>query len=172
MGTAAEGSAFGGISELGEAMHTLEDPVPPEFVREFQQSTIIEPVPEEFFETVISESLKLPARVWRDYFEGVVLADATPLREIEATTLILWGEHDLYPPREEQERLAREIPDSTLKVYPESSHVMHWERPEEVVWDLEGFMKDYKSRPVILSYRSTSKSCSQTSPQTPTHRGN
>jgi len=142
MGTAAEGSAFGDISELEDAVRTLEDPVPPEFVREFQQSTIIEPVSEEFFETVISESLKLPARVWRDYFEGVVLAEAASLGEIKAPTLILWGEQDPYPPREEQERLAREIPDATLKVYPESSHAMHWERPEQVVQDLEAFMRD------------------------------
>jgi non-heme chloroperoxidase len=146
MGTAAEGSGFRGISELEEFVRTLEDPVSPEFVREFQQSTIIEPVPEEFFETVISESLKLPARVWRDYFEGLVLADATPLGEIKAPTLIMWGEHDPYPPREEQERLAREIPDAALKVYPDSSHAMHWERPEEVVRDLEAFMKN--TRPV------------------------
>src|SRR5918997_4015889 len=142
MGTAAEASEFRGISELEEAVRTLEDPVPPEFVREFQQSTIIEPVPEEFFETVISESLKLPARVWRDYFEGVVLAEAAPLGEIKAPTLIIWGEQDPYPPREAQERLAREIPDATLKVYPDSSHAMHWERPEEVVRDLEEFIKD------------------------------
>jgi RNA polymerase sigma factor (sigma-70 family) len=54
----------------------------------------------------------------------------------------LVGEHDPYPPREEQERLAREIPAATLKVYPESSHAMHWERPEQVVRDLEEFMKD------------------------------
>jgi non-heme chloroperoxidase len=142
MGTAAVGSAFRGVSELGEAVRTLEDPVPPEFVRKFQQSTIIEPVPQEFFETVISESLKLPARVWRDYFEGMVLAEAAPLGEIKAPTLIMWGEHDPYPPREEQERLAREIPEATLKVYPESSHAMHWERPDEVVRDLEAFMKE------------------------------
>jgi non-heme chloroperoxidase len=111
-------------------------------VGEFQQSMIIQPVPEEFFETVISESLKLPARVWRDYLEGVVLAEAAPLGEIKAPTLILWGEQDPYPPREEQEGLAREIPDATLKVYPESSHAIHWERPEEVVRDLEAFMRD------------------------------
>ncbi len=142
IGTAAEGSAFRGISELEEFVRTLEEPVPPEFVREFQESTIYRPVPEEFLETVVSESLKLPARVWRDYFEGMVLADAADLREIKAPTLILWGEHDLYPPREEQERLAREIPDVALKVYPETGHSVHWERPEEVVRDLEVFMKD------------------------------
>jgi non-heme chloroperoxidase len=142
MSTAAKGSAFRGDPEFGEFVRTLEDPVPPEFVREFQESTIIQPVPQEFFETVISESLKLPARVWRDYFEGVVLAEAAPLGEIKAPTLILWGEQDPYPPREEQERLAREIPEATLKVYAESSHAMHWERPEEVVRDLEAFMKE------------------------------
>jgi pimeloyl-ACP methyl ester carboxylesterase len=28
------------------------------------------------------------------------------------------------------------------KVYPETGHAVHWERPEEVVWDMEAFMKD------------------------------
>ena len=54
------------VVELGKEMLALEDPVPPEFVREFQESTIYYPVPEEFLETVVSESLKLPARVWRE----------------------------------------------------------------------------------------------------------
>jgi non-heme chloroperoxidase len=63
------------------------------------------------------------------------------LREIEAPTLILWGEQDALFPREEQERIAAAIPGATLKVYPESGHAAHWERPEEVVRDLEAFMK-------------------------------
>ena len=45
-------------------------------------------------------------------------------------------------PREEEERLARKIPDATLKAYPETGHAMHWERLEEVVRDLEAFMKE------------------------------
>jgi hypothetical protein len=60
---------------------------------------IIQPVPQVFFETVISESLKIPARVWRDYLEGVVLAEAAPLGEIKAPTLILWGAGPLPPAR-------------------------------------------------------------------------
>ncbi len=40
----------------------------------------------------------------------------------------------------------RLIPDATLKVYPEIGHAVHWKRPEQVVRDLEAFMKD--SRPV------------------------
>src|SRR5919112_4791647 len=55
------------ISGLREEVQALEDPVPPEFVREFQESTIYQPVPQEFLDTVVSESLKLPAQVWRDY---------------------------------------------------------------------------------------------------------
>jgi non-heme chloroperoxidase len=52
------------VLEAGEEMlAALEDPIPPEFVREFQESTIHHPVPEELLDTVVSESLKLTARV-------------------------------------------------------------------------------------------------------------
>ncbi len=136
-----------GVRELGKEILALEDPVPPEFVREFQESTIYHPVPERFFETVVSESLKLPARVWRDYWEGVVLTvdHAARLDEIDVPTLILWGEQDALFPREEQERLTTAIPGATLKVYPETGHALHWERPEQFVQDLEAFMKETRT---------------------------
>jgi non-heme chloroperoxidase len=132
------------VMGLGEEMLALEDPISPEFVREFQESMAYHPVPEEFLAAVVSDSLKLPARVWRDYWEGVVLAPdhAARLGEIDAPTLILWGEQDIIFSCEEQERLAAAIPGATLKVYPETGHAVHWDRPEEVVRDLETFMKD------------------------------
>ncbi len=132
------------VMGLGEEMLALEDPISPEFVREWQEVNIYQPIPEKFFETVISESLKLPARVWRDFWEGVVLAPdhASRLGEINASTLILWGEQDAVFSREDPERLAAAIPNATLKVYPETGHSVHWERPEQVVRDLEAFMKD------------------------------
>jgi non-heme chloroperoxidase len=136
------------ISGLREEVQALEDPVPPEFVREFQESTIYQPVPQEFLDTVVSESLKLPARVWRDYMEQAVLSIdhdyVLPLREIDVPTLILWGEQDPLFPREEQERLAAAIPDATLKVCPETGHAVHWDQPEWVVRDLEAFMKEIR----------------------------
>jgi non-heme chloroperoxidase len=134
---------------LQEEVRALEDPVSPEFVRAFQEGTIHQPVPQEFLDTVVSESLKLPARVWRDYWEGAVLSIdrdyVLPLREIDVPTLMLWGEQDPLFPREEQERLAAAIPGATLKVYPETGHAVHWDRPEWVVRDLEELMK--KPRP-------------------------
>ncbi len=130
------------VMELGKEILALEDPVSPEFVREFVSGTVHHPIPEEFLERAVSESLKVPARVWRDYYEEVVLAvdDTARLGEIDAPTLILWGEQDALLPREEQEWRAAAIPDATLKVYPETGHLAHWVRPEWVVRDLEEFM--------------------------------
>ena len=134
------------VMGLVEEVRALEDPVPPEFVRGFQESTIYHPVPQEFLDTVVSESLKLPARVWREYLEQAGLSIdhdyVDELHAIEVPTLLLWGGQDALFPREEQERLAEAIPSATLKVYPDTGHAVHWERPEEVVRDLEEFMKD------------------------------
>jgi non-heme chloroperoxidase len=131
------------VIEAGGDLLALEDPISPEFVREFAESTIHHPVPEEFLERTVSESLKVPARVWRDYYEGVLTIDDTArLGEIGAPTLILWGERDAVLAREEQERRAAAIPDATLRVYPDTGHLVHWERPEWVVRDLEAFIEE------------------------------
>jgi non-heme chloroperoxidase len=132
------------LVELGEEMLALKDPIPPEFVREFVESTISHPVPEEFLAGAVSESLKVPARAWRDYWEGVLVTvdDTARLGEIRAPTLILWGERDNLLPREEQERRAVTIPNATLRVYPDTGHAVAGERPEWVARDLEAFMKD------------------------------
>ena len=133
------------VRELGEeTLSKLEDPVSPEFAREFVLGTFDQSVPEEFLERAVSQSLKVPARIWRDYWEGVALTvdDTSRLGEIVAPTLILWGEQDALLPREEQERRAAVIPDATLVVYPDTGHLAHWVRPEWVVRDLEAFMKE------------------------------
>ena len=131
------------VMEAGEQMRALEDPISPEFVRGFHSSTIHHPVPEAFLSTALSETLKVPARVWRGYMEGVVLTvdDTARLGEIETPTLILWGERDAILGREEQEWRAGAIPDAMLKVYPDTGHAVAFERPEWVVRDLEEFIE-------------------------------
>ncbi len=133
------------VMEAGEQMLAgLEDPIPPEFVRDFILGTIHDPVPEEFLSTAVSQSLKVPTRVWRDYYEEVLLTvnDTARLGEIGVPTLILWGEQDALLPREEQEWRAAAIPNATLRVYPETGHLAHWGRPEWVVRDLQAFLKE------------------------------
>jgi non-heme chloroperoxidase len=129
-------------AELGQEMLALKDPISPEFVTDWQRLNIYAPVPDEFFATVVSESLKLPARVWGDFWTGVVLAPdySSRLGEIDVPTLIISGELDAVFSREDSTRLAAAIPNATLKVYPETGHTVHWERPEEVVRDLVGFL--------------------------------
>ena len=98
------------VSGLREEVQALEDPVPPEFVRAFQESTIYHPVPQEFLDTVVSESLKLPARVWRDYMEQAVLSIdqdyVLPLREIDVPTLFFaWEEGVTLSPQDQRRHI-------------------------------------------------------------------
>ena len=131
-----------GIDELREAVRALRDPVPTEFVREFQQSTIHVPVPTSFFEGVVAESLRLPARVWHEVLDGLCAADDRAfLGRIAAPTLLLWGEQDAYFPRADQDALVAAIPNARLHVYPDTGHCPQWERPEEVARELAAFIR-------------------------------
>lgn len=130
------------VRELWDEVSELTDPVDPGFVREFQQSTVIQPVPQAFFATVVQESLKVPAHVWR----GVVGSDVREdylkdLDKIEAPTLILRGEKDEYCPRSAQEAITAAIADSRLVVYPGAGHGLHWEEPERFASDLMTFIE-------------------------------
>jgi non-heme chloroperoxidase len=126
--------------QLRVALDTLADPVPVEFVRELQSTYV--PLPLAFFDEIVSESCKLPARVWREVADGMLaFDDAAELGQIEAPTLILWGEQDPLFPRQEQDRLAEAIPGSRLMTYAETGHCPNWERPERMADDLDGFMR-------------------------------
>ena len=58
------------LTRSAAAVMSLEDPVDPQFVREFQASTICKPIPDAFFNGLVAESLKLPARLWREVLGG------------------------------------------------------------------------------------------------------
>ena len=129
------------IGELDQAVAALEDPVPEEFARKFQASTTHRPIPTEFMDRAVAESLRLPARVWRAVMAGMLAADPPiGLAEAGVPTLILWGDRDAYFLRAEQEALLALVPGATLRVYPETGHALHWERPEEVARDLTAFV--------------------------------
>ena len=128
-------------SSLVKAVSELRDPVDPEFVRDFVESTVAGPVPRPFVEDMIEESLKMPARVWKATMSG--LLDATPATEvgaISAPTLVVWGGRDAFVPRSDQEKLTAAIPGSRLVHYGGVGHVVHWEAPERVAADIVGFV--------------------------------
>jgi non-heme chloroperoxidase len=124
----------------------LTDPIDPNFVREFQQSTLTQPVPRAFLETLVQENLKVPARVWRATLEGLLQDDSfEELDKIKAPTLIVWGDQDAILPRSDQEALAAAIAGSRLVVYPGAGHALYWEEPDRVASDLVAFIADLGS---------------------------
>jgi pimeloyl-ACP methyl ester carboxylesterase len=129
--------------ELQGSLRDLPDPVSSDFARAFQRSTVYAPVPPEFFEQIVAESLKLPARLWRAVLDGLLaFADVEQLGRISAPTLLLWGDHDALFARADQSRLVTAIPRARLRIYPETGHCPNWERPEEVARDLVSFMQE------------------------------
>ncbi|HSK54141.1 MAG TPA: alpha/beta hydrolase, partial [Jiangellales bacterium] len=130
-------------AELGAAVAEFTDPVPEDFVREFQVSTSAEAVPEGYFGRVISESLRLPAHVWREAVAGIVSADDSGrLGQITVPTLLVWGDRDAWFPREEQDRVTAAIPGARLAVLEGAGHAPHWERPDDVAAVLADFLHE------------------------------
>lgn len=131
------------ILELWDFVSTLTDPVDPDFVREFQASCVAQPVPPAFFETVVHESLKVPARVWKAAFEGHLEANyLAELGQIKVPTLITWGDQDAIHPRSEQEALLAAINGSRLAVYSGAGHAFHWEAPARFAAELVAFIEN------------------------------
>jgi pimeloyl-ACP methyl ester carboxylesterase len=119
----------------------LTDPLDPAFVREFQQRTLAQGVPAAFFETVVRESLRVPARIWRDALKACMEVNFVPALEcIKAPVLIVWGRHDAFAPRSEQDLLRRAIARSELIVYESAGHALHWEEPARFANDLARFI--------------------------------
>jgi pimeloyl-ACP methyl ester carboxylesterase len=133
--------------DLLREVEALDDPVGGDFVRAFQASTIHRPVPAAFFEQIVAESLKLPARVWKAALSGLLTDNPEPdLARIRCPVLILGGDRDGVFSRKEQEHLATRIPGAILKISPEIGHDPQWEAPDDVALDLLAFLQSPKTR--------------------------
>ena len=111
------------------------------FVREFQASVTFKPVPQDFFEAIVKESMKLPAPVWREVMHEMLAPEAeVELKKIKTPTLIIWGDKESIFPRSEQDLLTSALRHSVLKVYQDVGHVPVWETPEQVAKDLQAFL--------------------------------
>ena len=145
-------STIHGRQDIQEFWNTgiskVMDPVDTEFVRDFQISTLARPVPEAFLETVVYESLRVPARVWRDTFQGFLQTPdfSGELASLAAPTLIAWGERDTYALRTDQEALQAVIAGSRLVTYADAGHAFHWEDPDRFATDLVEFIYQRASR--------------------------
>ena len=115
----------------------LNDPIDMVFVRRFIESSLSRPMPDALLDSLIEESQKVPAFVWKETLKGILADDfSSELFRIGVPTLVIWGEKDKLLPRKEQETFTRLINRSRLIVYPDAGHVFYWEEPARVAADL------------------------------------
>lgn len=129
------------VREVYQSLGDLTDPVPTEFAREFQASTICKPIPDAFFNGLVAESLKLPARLWREVLAGLLeYDDSGQPGRIRVPTLLIWGDRDALFSKAEQNALVTAIPGARLLTYAGIGHCPNWECPEQVASDLADFL--------------------------------
>jgi pimeloyl-ACP methyl ester carboxylesterase len=120
----------------------LEDPIPAGFARSFVVGTSSEQVAPEMLDRLVAELLKVPARVWREMFGGLLnYDDVGELGLVTAPTMLIWGDADRLVTREMQEQLACRIPGGELLVYPGIGHTPRWEDPSRFASDVSAFVE-------------------------------
>lgn len=122
----------------------LTDPLDSEFVRGFAATTLAQAVPQTFLETTWEETMKVPARVFKEFFKDLIETDfSTRLSKIRTPALLVWGDQDAILSRSEQDALAKALPNSSLVVYGGAGHSPHWEEPEHFASDLISFVEGF-----------------------------
>jgi pimeloyl-ACP methyl ester carboxylesterase len=141
VGSAPAFRRMSGVDDFAAAVYALEDPVSQQFAREFQVSTIYQPIAAEFLDTAVATSLRLPARVWHGIMTGMLDAPVIPeLAGLGVPTLILSGDRDAVFAPAAQQALIAQLPKARSSIYAETGHAPHWERPERFAGDLVGFL--------------------------------
>ncbi|MGW4897246.1 alpha/beta fold hydrolase [Kitasatospora sp. NPDC004240] len=134
--------------EIREWADGLTDPLDRSELRALLDSLVTRPLPEDFAELMVRESMLAPARVWRETAHG--LFDEPPpsgLDRVTAPVLLIWGDRDSVLPRADQERLAAAFPRVTLLVHEGSGHVVHWDDPARTATDLVSFVERIPAPP-------------------------
>jgi pimeloyl-ACP methyl ester carboxylesterase len=117
------------VRSLTREVQHFTDPIDRGFVREFQLSTTLRPLPEPFLNRLIDESLKVPAYVWKAALGGLLAYEASP-KPLRSPTFVLGGADDAIFTRAEQEAIATAIPAAAITILDGVGHSPHWENPE------------------------------------------
>jgi pimeloyl-ACP methyl ester carboxylesterase len=129
------------IAEFRNVVSQLSDPIDPDFVREFQQGTLVGSFSQAFLDGVVQESLKMPARIWKMTLDPLLDTDfSDELSSIKSPTLIIWGDRDTILPKSQQETFASAIAGAKLVVYPGAGHALYWEEPARFAADVANFV--------------------------------
>lgn len=129
------------IAELWrDTFSTLKDPLDPAFVQSWQEGTSSPVIDPTILAGVVTESLKAPARVWRDMFHALLDTDLTGgLRALDMPTLVLSGAHDEMC-HSEEDLFAASVSNVRRKRFEWAGHAPHWEVPKTVAGEVAAFL--------------------------------
>ena len=131
------------VSDFISQIQQMNDPVDSMFIAEFQSGTIKKPVSSELLHTFIGESMKVPARVWRDVSAQWVQVDfSVALKNYDKPALIIWGDQDEICLYRDQKVLLESLRHSNLITYEGIGHALHWEEPERFALHLTQFISN------------------------------
>jgi pimeloyl-ACP methyl ester carboxylesterase len=120
----------------------LEDPIDPVFARSFVADTSSDELAPDVCDELTGEVLKVPARVWKEMFAGLLAYDdVAELGDITASTLLVWGDADRLVGRDMQEVLVERICGAELLVYHGVGHTPRWEDPTRFAGDIATFVE-------------------------------
>ena len=120
---------------VASSIAPLTDPIAAPFAREWQLSTLARAIPAHYLDAVVSETLKVPARVWREAFDGFLkTADFTSeLTKVSVPVLLDVGRwRQVTALRAAQDRLLEVMPNARFIAYQGFRHAFHWEDPGAV----------------------------------------
>lgn len=131
-----------GAAQFGARVASLEDPISQEFARDFASGTCGRPASTEFLDAMIEESLKAPARVWRETFASLLdYDDSAEAARLDVRALVVWEDKDAIIDRTATDALARSIRGSKLVVYEGIGHTPQWEDPPRFAHGVAAFME-------------------------------
>jgi pimeloyl-ACP methyl ester carboxylesterase len=113
------------------------DPVPAGFAADLFGAMTALPMAAEFAEQMVADNCRVPVRVWRSTFDGLLdFEDRADLGRIDVPTVLVRGELDEFISGAAVAELTSLIPGSRLLTYPAAGHVPHWDLPDLVAADL------------------------------------
>lgn len=131
-----------GMPEFSVEIAKLNDPVDRKFMDDFQKATLNKPINASYYDTVVSESMKLPAAVVKKVWKALMDVNYTQeLVNIRQPVLIFWGDKDAFVFKADQDNLRKQLPHARFMQYENTGHALHWEEPKRFAIDLVKFIK-------------------------------
>lgn len=134
--------AVAGLADELQAMGNMIDPA---FAHDFQASTVATAIPANFLDLVVTESLKVPAPIWRELFDAMITERPSRTR-IASPALLMAGAKDALFDEDDRKRLAAVFTAPNSILYEELGHAPHWEEPREAARDVARFVSELAMR--------------------------